>query len=112
MNSSYKLICHKAAVNYLAKQEQAIQERIAESLKGLLSDPPSGDIKTIKGQPGLYRLRVGSYRILFKINHQEIYLLVRLNKSGNNQEANNPNHGLFCDRADFYNMAGITWKHP
>lgn len=71
MSSNYKLIYHKDAVKFLAKQEKVAQERIAQGMKGLLVIPPNGDIKTMKGRQGLYRLRIGSYRILFEIQHKE-----------------------------------------
>ena len=71
MSSDYKLIYHKDALKFLAKQEVANQERIAKGLTGLLIIPPRGDIKLLKGQQGLYRLRVGTCRILFEISHTE-----------------------------------------
>lgn len=36
-----------------------------------MSLPPEGDIKSLKGHSGLYRLRIGSHRKIFNINHQE-----------------------------------------
>lgn len=71
MSSGYKLIYHKDAIKFLAKQETSVQERIAKGLTGLLNIPPTGDIKLMKGNQGLYRLRIGTYRILFEINHTE-----------------------------------------
>ena len=71
MNSDYKLFYHKDALKFLAKQELAIQERIAKGLTVLIAIPLRGDIKLVKGHQGLYRLRVGTYRILFEINHTE-----------------------------------------
>jgi mRNA interferase RelE/StbE len=73
----YKLIYHKDAVKFLAKQEKAAQERIAQGLKGLLVIPPHGDIKPMKGRQGLYRLRIGSYRILFEIQHKEKIIYIQ-----------------------------------
>ena len=71
MNSDYKLIYHKDTLKFLAKQEVAVQERIAKGLTALLTIPPRGDITQMKGYQGLYRLRIGTYRILFEINHIE-----------------------------------------
>ena len=71
MNSAYKLFYHKDALKFLAKQEVAIQERIAKGLTVLITIPPRGDIKLLKGHQGLYRLRIGTYRIIFEINHTE-----------------------------------------
>ncbi|MFA1241248.1 type II toxin-antitoxin system RelE/ParE family toxin, partial [Serratia odorifera] len=58
-------------MKFIAKQEKGIQKRIAEGLKGLLKIPPEGDIKSMKGYTELYRLRIGTFRILFEINHDE-----------------------------------------
>ena len=84
MSSDYKLIYRKDVIKYLAKQEASIQERIAKGLAGLITIPPSGDIKQMKGQQGLYRLRVGTYRILFEVNHTEkiVYIQVIDSRGG------------------------------
>ncbi|NHN35380.1 type II toxin-antitoxin system RelE family toxin [Paenibacillus agricola] len=77
MSSDYKLIYHKDALKFIAKQEKVVQERIANGLKSLLVIPPEGDIKPMKGYSGLYRLRIGSLRILFEINHIENLVYIR-----------------------------------
>lgn len=71
MNSDYKLTYHKSAIKFIAKLDKTSQERIAVDLKGLLSIPPEGDIKNMKGYSGMYRLRVGGYRIITSIDHEE-----------------------------------------
>jgi len=58
-------------VKFLAKQEKAIQERIRRALTGLAIRPPVGDIKPMKGQGKLMRLRVGTFRVIFEVNHTE-----------------------------------------
>ena len=45
--------------------------RIKIALEKLASEPPLGDIKSLTGKDG-YRLRVGSYRILFAIEKDVI----------------------------------------
>lgn len=71
MKTDYKLIYHKSAVKFIAKQDKSSQERIATGLKGLLIIPPEGDIRTLKGNNDLYRLRIGYFRIIFNIDHEE-----------------------------------------
>lgn len=44
---------------------------------GLLEIPPEGDIKSMKGYTDLYRLRVGTFRILFEINHDEKVIYIQ-----------------------------------
>lgn len=77
MSSDYTLTYHKDAVKFIAKQEKAIQERMVQGLRGLLSDPPTGDIKQMKGSIGLYRLRIGTIRVLFEINRSERVVYIR-----------------------------------
>jgi mRNA interferase RelE/StbE len=64
-------------VKFLAKQEKAVQERIARGLRGLIEIPPRGDIKPMKGNQGLYRLRIGTCRVLFEIQHNEKVIYIQ-----------------------------------
>ncbi|WEK53586.1 MAG: type II toxin-antitoxin system RelE/ParE family toxin [Candidatus Cohnella colombiensis] len=77
MSLTYRLTLNRDAIKFVAKQEKAIQERIRKSLLGLTVRPPIGDIRPMKGYDKRFRLRVGSYRVLFEIDHQEqvVYIL-------------------------------------
>lgn len=77
LNSDYKLIYHKSAVKFIAKLDKTSQERIVAGLNGLLSLPPKGDIKRLKGHTDLYRLRTGSFRVIFNIDHQEKVVFIQ-----------------------------------
>lgn len=55
------------AKKQLARLNEPDLSRIAKGINGLECDPPKGDIKKLRGQPGVNRLRVGDYRILFTI---------------------------------------------
>lgn len=72
----YELIYHRSAVKFIAKLNNSSQERIANGLKGLLSLPPHGDIKRLKGYTDLYRLRIGNFRVLFNIDHKEQVIFI------------------------------------
>ena len=76
MSSDYKLIYHKDAIKFIAKQERVVQERIRKALTGLSIRPPIGDIKPLKGQVKLMRLRVGAYRVIFEVNHTEQFVYI------------------------------------
>ena len=77
MSSTYQLTLSREAIKFVSRQEKAVQERIRKALLGLTLRPPIGDIKPMKGYAKLFRLRVGSYRVLFEISHNEkiIYIL-------------------------------------
>ena len=61
---NYKLNIRKNALKFIAKQERKTQERLFKAIKGL---PKDGDIKKMRGNDALYRLRVGTFRILFEV---------------------------------------------
>lgn len=68
----------KPAMKFLAKQPKPQQERL---LKAIYKLPDEGDIKAMAGYNGLYRLRVGTYRVLFTI--ENAILTVRVLEIGN-----------------------------
>lgn len=74
-----EVILEKKAVKFLAKQEKKIQERILTAINTHLSKyPPDGDLKHMEGHKGLYRLRVGTYRILFRYDDDLKYCYVEV----------------------------------
>lgn len=75
---SYKIVIEKPALKFLQKQPQAQRERILKAIHGL---PDVGDIKPMAGHPGLYRLRIGSYRVIYTVEND--LLIVRVLTAGN-----------------------------
>lgn len=59
----FRIVYSKNALKFLQKQDKNAQQRIIDAIGRL----PSGDIKKLKGKDG-YRLRVGSFRVLFDVN--------------------------------------------
>lgn len=58
-----EFVYSKAAEKFLKKQTRQTQQRIISAIEKI----PTGDISKLKGQNG-YRLRVGTYRIIFDKN--------------------------------------------
>ncbi|WP_302321477.1 type II toxin-antitoxin system RelE/ParE family toxin [Ruthenibacterium lactatiformans] len=61
---TYRIEIDKPAMKFLAKQPQPQRERLLRSIYAL---PHSGDIKPLSGTKGLYRLRVGSFRVIYTV---------------------------------------------
>ncbi|NDO70132.1 type II toxin-antitoxin system RelE/ParE family toxin [Schaedlerella arabinosiphila] len=55
-----EIIYSKDAIKFLKKQTRQTQSRIISAIEKI----PNGDIRKLKGRSG-YRLRVGTFRILF-----------------------------------------------
>ena len=59
----FRIIYSKNALKFLRSQDKNTQQRIIDAIGQL---PSTGDIKKLKGKDG-YRLRVGSFRVLFDV---------------------------------------------
>jgi mRNA interferase RelE/StbE len=74
----YKLeLSHQAVrvIRRMAEREPALYQRVASALDDLQRDPHQG--KPLKGDlGGRYSDRVGSYRIVYFIHHQELVVLI------------------------------------
>ena len=64
-NMDYKAIYRRQPEKFLDSQPQAVRHRIMHAVSKL---PNKGDISPLEGRSG-FRLRVGSFRILFLIDH-------------------------------------------
>lgn len=76
----YCLKLHKQVSKFLFCLPKSQRAKIKEKLELLQINPyqnPLLDIKMMQGLNGIYRLRVGKYRVLYEVNDQEliVYLM-------------------------------------
>lgn len=74
----YQIVIDKPALKFLQKQPQDQRERL---LKAIYKLPDMGDIKPMSGHENLYRLRVGTYRVIYTIENN--ILTIRVLTIGN-----------------------------
>jgi mRNA interferase RelE/StbE len=75
--STYTVEVIPNARKQLLKLPTQDQTRIAEALIELRTAPRPDGVKKLKGkQSGLYRIRVGSYRVIYSINDKIVYVSV------------------------------------
>ncbi|MDD5924407.1 MAG: type II toxin-antitoxin system RelE/ParE family toxin [Clostridia bacterium] len=76
----------KDALKFLAKLNKKSVTRIREAINGLTLKPPVGDIKLMQGYTdNRKRLRVGSWRIIYKYgaeSHIEIIFIIDIGNRG------------------------------
>lgn len=72
MDNKYKINLTKKAGKFVKKQDASTQKRIIKAILKL----PEGDIKKLKGIDGIYRLRVGDFRVLFEKNDDKLIIIV------------------------------------
>ncbi|MEK5038945.1 type II toxin-antitoxin system RelE family toxin [Sporosarcina sp. FSL K6-3457] len=71
-----EVLLSKQALKFVRKQENKIQQRIYAALIGLEEIPPVGDIKKLKGVDETYRLRVGTFRIIYTADFEKVVIKV------------------------------------
>lgn len=80
MNVKYS----KDALKFLAKLDKKSVLRIRRAIEGLTAVPPKGDIKPMQGYSDQrQRLRVGSWRVIFKYGHDGELLVLFVIDIGN-----------------------------
>ena len=62
------------AARYFERLSATDKTRFREAFTALSKEPPVGDITSLTGRPGYFRLRVGGYRALFRIEDNTIFV--------------------------------------
>ncbi len=62
---SFKINISKQASKFVLKQPVNLRKRLLNAINRL---PYSGDIKVLVGKDNMLRLRVGDYRIIFRVD--------------------------------------------
>ncbi|NHN35653.1 type II toxin-antitoxin system RelE family toxin [Paenibacillus agricola] len=75
---NYEIDLSSDSRKYLSKLDRPTRNRILDHLKILSENPrnPELDIKKLQGYLSLFRLRVGSYRILYTIEDNVLIIFV------------------------------------
>jgi mRNA interferase RelE/StbE len=74
--SQYRVLFKSSADRALKKLPDAVQRRIVAEVEILAHDPrPSGVVK-ISGGENLWRIRIGTYRVVYEIHDDRLIVLV------------------------------------
>lgn len=63
-------------LKFLSKLENGSKERIFKRIKELQNDPFPYDVKKLKGERDVYRIRIGDFRMLYRVIQEDDVLLV------------------------------------
>lgn len=67
-----KVVLHHTASKYYSRFSEPWKSQVKDAIDALEKEPPEGDIRPYEGNPGILRLKVGKYRVLFKIENETI----------------------------------------
>lgn len=76
MTNRYDVLLTAAAQRALRRVDRAVQDRLLDVVETLRDDPRPDGVKTLKGHHGLLRVRVGDYRIVYRVTDGELVVVV------------------------------------
>ncbi len=73
----FEVFLDKQPIKFLEKCDVHLYDRLVEKMQKLKNDPVPQDAKRIVGRSEpIFRVRVGKYRVLYRINHAENKIIV------------------------------------
>ena len=72
----YHIIYKDSAAKELRKLDKEAQRRLLMAIETLEITPRPDGVKKLKAQFNQYRIRVGSYRVVYEIQDEEVLVLV------------------------------------
>ncbi|MEX0715889.1 MAG: type II toxin-antitoxin system RelE/ParE family toxin [Planctomycetaceae bacterium] len=75
-NERYAVILTRSADREMQKLPEQVQRRIVRSLERLETNPRARGVIKLEGEADLYRLRVGDYRVVYRIQDDRLIVLV------------------------------------
>ncbi len=72
----WEVVLTRQAEKALRRLPRTLLQRIDRALTALSTDPTPPDCKKLVGQPDLYRVRVGDWRIVYALEAQRLVVLV------------------------------------
>ena len=72
----YSIELAPAAVRQLRALPRDAQRRIGRKIDSLADDPRPRGAVALRGARGIYRLRAGSYRIIYEVRDEKLLVLV------------------------------------
>ncbi len=69
------------ARKFFKKADKDLCRRILDKIEKLRNEPVPHNAKSIEGSPGMFRIRVGDYRVLYEIyNAENLVVIVNVDK--------------------------------
>lgn len=81
---AYSIAFGKAAKRQFDKLPRPARQRLGDAIAQLAGDPRPTNAVKLSGEDGLYRVRGGDYRAIYRI--QDEYLLILVVKVGHRRE--------------------------
>lgn len=75
-SEAYTIAYDPKALKELSKLDKQDARRVVRAADALAADPRPNGVRPLAGYPGLWRIRVGDYRVIYTIRNAELIVLV------------------------------------
>jgi mRNA interferase RelE/StbE len=72
----YQITWKPSARKAFLSLDKPVQRRIATAVDALAADPRPAGVKALRGMPGVLRIRVADYRVLYEVHDDRLVVLV------------------------------------
>ena len=76
MSAAWRVELSRPAAKAFNKLDRAVQRRVAAAIDGLSRDPRPPGARKLVASDGLWRVRVGDYRLVYTIQDDVLVVLV------------------------------------
>ena len=77
----YEILFSRKASHFASTLQESYKEKIRDALRILMENPFSYPYKKIRGKTNVYRIRVGKYRVLYKVDEKKrIVTVLKIDK--------------------------------
>lgn len=76
LTDQYRVELSRSAAKELRRLDRSVQTRVVAALALLRDNPRPPTVKALTGHPGLLRVRVGDYRIVYRVQEDRLLVLV------------------------------------
>lgn len=75
-NPDWQIVVRRKAKRVLVRLPVDLQDRMVQAIDSLAQNPRPSQSKRLKGTEDLYRIRVGSWRIIYTIQDEQLLILI------------------------------------
>ncbi len=76
MNANWRYVVTPQAERDLRRLDAQVRARVFDALDRYVTDRQRGDVKKLHGKDNEWRLRVGDWRVRFRVNSQEAVVVI------------------------------------
>lgn len=76
MTSAFSVELGPGVERLLRKLDKAVARRLTASMAALATKPHPAGCSALAGHPGVLRIKVGDYRIVYRVEHDRLVVLV------------------------------------